>query len=362
MARGGKRRDFRDRGPEHRQKLADVASAGQADVDAAVAAARGAFEGAWSKVKPDERAKLINRLADLIEARGEELALTETLDVGRPIQFSRMIDVGGAVGQLRYQAGWATKIQGETNEISRPANGSTTCCASRSGGRPDRAVELPAGDGLRQARPGAAAGCTVVLKPAEQTPLSTIVLGELALEAGFPEGVINVVTGYGRTAGAALASHMDVDKVAFTGSTATGRRSSSQQEQLQARQPRARRQVADLHLRRRRPQEGDSRGGDGDLLQRRPGLRRGQPAVRAGGSRRPGARRQCRHGEDAARRPHARSRDDDRAAGQRGAARPRDRLHRQRPPGRRHGHGRRRRKEGPAGSSSRPCWSTPKRA
>src|SRR6478609_10143649 len=103
---------FSTEDPATGEKLADVASAGQADVDAAVAAARGAFEGSWSKVKPDERAALIMKLADLIEARGEELALTETLDVGRPIQFSRMIDVGGAVGQLRYQAGWATKIQG----------------------------------------------------------------------------------------------------------------------------------------------------------------------------------------------------------------------------------------------------------
>ena len=92
---------FATEDPSTGEKLADVASAGQADVDAAVAAARGAFEGAWSKVKPDERARLINRLADLIEARGEELALTETLDVGRPIQFSRMIVVGGAIGQLR---------------------------------------------------------------------------------------------------------------------------------------------------------------------------------------------------------------------------------------------------------------------
>ena len=111
---------FSTEDPATGEKLADVASAGQADVDAAVAAARTTFEGPWSKVKPDERARLINKLADLIEAHGDELALTETLDVGRPIQFSRMADVGGAIGQLRYQAGWATKIQGETNEISAP--------------------------------------------------------------------------------------------------------------------------------------------------------------------------------------------------------------------------------------------------
>src|SRR5690606_36943104 len=104
---------FATEDPSTGEKLADVASAGEADVDAAVAAARAAFEGPWSKVKPAERAGMINRLADLIEANGDELALTETLDVGRPIQFSRMADVGGAIGQLRYQAGWATKLAGE---------------------------------------------------------------------------------------------------------------------------------------------------------------------------------------------------------------------------------------------------------
>src|SRR5690606_28917540 len=106
--------------PSTGQVIAQVASAGEADVDRAVAAARAAFEGPWAKVKPDERTRLLLRLADLIETNGEELALLETLDVGRPIQFSRMIDVGGAVGQLRYNAGWASKIAGETVEISAP--------------------------------------------------------------------------------------------------------------------------------------------------------------------------------------------------------------------------------------------------
>ncbi|HEU4650172.1 MAG TPA: aldehyde dehydrogenase family protein [Croceibacterium sp.] len=215
---------FATEDPSTGEKLADVASAGQADVDAAVAAARAAFEGPWSKVKPDERARLINKLADLIEARGEELALTETLDVGRPIQFSRMIDVGGAVGQLRYQAGWATKIQGETNEISAPGEWLSYVLREPVGVVGQIVPwNFPLAMACGTLGPALAAGCTVVLKPAEQTPLSTIILGELALEAGFPEGVINVITGYGRTAGAALASHMDVDKVAFTGSTATGR-------------------------------------------------------------------------------------------------------------------------------------------
>lgn len=215
---------FSTEDPATGEKLADVASAGQADVDAAVAAARAAFEGPWSKVKPDERARLINKLADMIEANGEELALTETLDVGRPIQFSRMADVGGAIGQLRYQAGWATKIQGETNEISAPGEWLNYVLREPVGVVGQIVPwNFPLAMAAAKLGPALAAGCTVVLKPAEQTPLSTIRLGELALEAGIPEGVVNVVTGYGRTAGAMLASHMDVDKIAFTGSTQTGR-------------------------------------------------------------------------------------------------------------------------------------------
>ncbi len=215
---------FETHDPSTGEKLADVASAGEADVDAAVAAARAAFEGAWSKVKPDERARLINRLADLIEANGDELALTETLDVGRPIQFSRMADVGGAVGQLRYQAGWATKLQGETNEISAPGEWLNYVLREPVGVVAQIVPwNFPLAMAAAKIGPALAAGCAVVVKPAEQTPLSTIRLGELALEAGFPEGVVNVVTGFGRTAGAALAAHMDVDKVAFTGSTMTGR-------------------------------------------------------------------------------------------------------------------------------------------
>ncbi len=215
---------FSTEDPATGEKLADVASAGQGDVDAAVAAARAAFEGLWSKVKPDERARLINKLADLIEANGEELALTETLDVGRPIQFSRIADVGGAIGQLRYQAGWATKIQGETNEISAPGEWLSYVLREPVGVVGQIVPwNFPLAMAAAKLGPALAAGCTVVLKPAEQTPLSTIRLGELALEAGIPEGVVNVVTGYGRTAGAMLASHMNVDKIAFTGSTQTGR-------------------------------------------------------------------------------------------------------------------------------------------
>ncbi|RKF19394.1 aldehyde dehydrogenase family protein [Altericroceibacterium spongiae] len=205
--------------------LSEVAAAGQADIDAAVAAARKAFEtGPWPQMKPDQRAKLLLNLADLMEKHGDELALIETLDVGRPIQFSRMIDVGGSVGQLRYNAGWATKITGETHEVSAPGEWLSYVLREPIGVCAQIVPwNFPLVMAVGKLAPALAAGCTIVLKPAEQTPLSTLRLGQLIQEAGIPEGVVNIVTGLGRTAGAALASHMDVDKVAFTGSTATGR-------------------------------------------------------------------------------------------------------------------------------------------
>ncbi|MBT2187407.1 aldehyde dehydrogenase family protein [Sphingobium nicotianae] len=204
--------------------IAHVASAGEADVDRAVAAARKAFEGPWSKVKPDERTRLLLRLAELIEANADELALLETLDVGRPIQFSRMIDVQGAIGQLRYNAGWASKIAGETAEISAPGEWLNYILREPVGVCAQIVPwNFPLVMAMGKLAPALAAGCTIVLKPAEQTPLSTLRIGELVLEAGIPEGVVNIVSGLGRTAGAALAAHRDVDKVAFTGSTVTGK-------------------------------------------------------------------------------------------------------------------------------------------
>ncbi len=215
---------FETLNPSTGELIAHVASAGDIDIDRAVAAARAAFEGPWSKVKPDERTRMLLRLADLIEAHGEELALLETLDVGRPIQFSRMIDVAGAAGQLRYNAGWATKIAGETAEISAPGEWLSYVLREPIGVCAQIVPwNFPLVMAVGKLAPALAAGCTVVLKPAEQTPLSTLRLGELVLEAGIPEGVVNIVTGFGRTAGAALASHPDVNKVAFTGSTVTGR-------------------------------------------------------------------------------------------------------------------------------------------
>ena len=215
---------FETRDPATGEVLAEVASADAADIDRAVAAARRAFEGVWRDTKPDQRTKMLLDLADLIEENADELALMETLDVGRPIAFSRMADVGGAISQARYHAGWATKLYGQTGEISAPGEWLNYTLREPVGVCGQIVPwNFPLAMGMGKIAPALAAGCTVVLKPAEQTPLTTIRLGELIAEAGIPDGVVNILTGFGKTAGAALASHPDVDKVAFTGSTVTGR-------------------------------------------------------------------------------------------------------------------------------------------
>lgn len=210
--------------PSTGDQIAEVASADAADVDLAVKAARKAFEGVWRDVKPEARTHMLLKLADLIEKNGDELALMETLDVGRPIAFSRMADVGGAISQARYHAGWATKLYGETTELSAPGEWLSYTLREAVGVCGQIVPwNFPLAMAVGKIAPALSAGCTVVLKPAEQTPLTTVRLGELIAEAGIPDGVVNILTGYGRTAGAALAAHPDVDKVAFTGSTQTGR-------------------------------------------------------------------------------------------------------------------------------------------
>ena len=203
--------------------IANVAEGDKADVDKAVKAARRAFEkGPWRKMSARERGKLIYKLADLIESNFDELAELETLDNGKPIRDSRAADLPLVLDCYRYYSGWADKIEGKTI----PVNGPYFCYTRH---EPVGVVgqiipwNFPM---LMQAwkwGPALAAGCTVVLKPAEQTPLTALRVGELALEAGFPEGVINIIPGYGETAGAAVAEHNDVDKVAFTGSTEVGK-------------------------------------------------------------------------------------------------------------------------------------------
>ncbi len=215
--------------PATGEVLAQVAEGDREDINRAVSAARTAFEtGPWSKMTASERGRLVWKLADLLEANLEEFAEIETLDNGKPMKVARAADVPLAVDLFRYMAGWATKIEGNTIPISVPYTPGTKYLAYTLR-EPVGVVGqiIPWNFPLLMAAwklgPALAAGCTVVLKPAEQTPLSALRLGELIQEAGFPEGVVNVVPGYGETAGAALAAHPDVDKVAFTGSTEVGK-------------------------------------------------------------------------------------------------------------------------------------------
>ena len=222
-ARSGK--TFAVYGPNDGKVIAHVSEGDRADVDAAVRAARAAFEsGSWRKLMPSDRAALIWKLADAIDAVADDMALIEALDTGKPLSAARSFDVRGATEKLRYFSGWATKITGESFQVSNP--------------RPHHAytVREPVGVAglivpwnapllmaVTKLAPALAAGCTLVLKPAEQTPLSALYLGELAQEVGFPPGVINIITGHGETAGAALTEHPGVDKISFTGSTEVGR-------------------------------------------------------------------------------------------------------------------------------------------
>src|SRR5437588_5356981 len=204
--------------------LAEVAHGGPADVDRAVAAARAAFEddSLWRRWPPARRGHALARLADLVEEHAEELAQLESLDNGKPVRFARAVDVASTVEHVRYFAGWPTKIEGDVIPVSQPSQ----LCYTRREPVGVCAQIIPWNFPLLMASwkiaPALAAGCTVVLKPAEQTPLSALRLGELALEAGIPPGVFNVLSGDGET-GAALVDHPGVDKLAFTGSTEVGR-------------------------------------------------------------------------------------------------------------------------------------------
>jgi phenylacetaldehyde dehydrogenase len=202
-----------------------VAEADRADVGLAVKAARRAFdEGPWSRMKPAERARLLWKLADLIEEHLEEFAELESLDNGKPVSVARVADVPLTVEMFRYMAGWCTKLTGTSIPLSMPGDYLSYTMREPVG---VVAQIIPWNFPLLMAAwklaPALAVGCTVILKAAEQTPLSALRLAELTLEAGFPAGVVNVLAGFGETAGAALAEHNDVDKVAFTGSTEVGK-------------------------------------------------------------------------------------------------------------------------------------------
>ncbi len=216
-------RTFATIDPATGREIAEVALAGAEDVARAVAAARAAFaDGPWSSMPASGRERLMHALADAIEARAEEIAQIESLDNGKPVGLAQYVDVNGAIAHLRYFAGWPTKIEGGVLPVTVP----NMHCYTRREPVGVCAQIIPWNFPLLMAAwklgPALAAGCTIVLKPAEQTPLSALRIGELALEVGFPPGVLNVLTGDGST-GAALVDHPDVNKVAFTGSTAVGR-------------------------------------------------------------------------------------------------------------------------------------------
>ncbi|WP_158752329.1 aldehyde dehydrogenase family protein [Acidobacterium sp. S8] len=211
--------------PATGEVMAHVPEAEAEDVDRAVKAARRAFdEGPWSKMSPSQRGRLLLKLADLMEQHLEEFAEIESMDNGKPLAVARVADVPLAIDLFRYMAGWSTKIMGHTFPISFPGD-----YLSYTLREPIGVVGqiIPWNFPLLMAAwklgPALAAGCTVVLKLAEQTPLSGLKLAELIHEAGFPDGVVNVLTGYGEGAGAPLAAHDLVDKIAFTGSTEVGR-------------------------------------------------------------------------------------------------------------------------------------------
>jgi phenylacetaldehyde dehydrogenase len=211
--------------PATGEVLANVAEGDREDIEQAVKAARKAFDhGPWRKLTASERGRLIWKLADLLEAHTEEFAYLESLDNGKPLAVAKAADVPLAVDLFRYMAGWATKIEGNTIPISA-GNQFFAYTLREPVGVVGQIIpwNFPLLMAAWKLGPALTCGCTVVLKPAEQTPLSALRLGELIMEAGFPEGVVNIVPGYGETAGAALAAHPDVDKVAFTGSTEVGK-------------------------------------------------------------------------------------------------------------------------------------------
>ncbi|HEY0377074.1 MAG TPA: aldehyde dehydrogenase family protein [Pyrinomonadaceae bacterium] len=208
--------------PATGQTLAEVAEADKADVDKAVAAARRAYEGKWSRMSARDRGRLLYKLAQLIEENSKELAALETADNGKPIRESQYVDLPQVVENFEYFAGYATKIEGETIPVPGQMFNYTL--------REPIGVcgqiipwNFPLLMAAWKLAPALAAGNTIVLKPAEQTPVNAMELGRLIQEAGFPDGVVNILPGYGETAGAALAAHPGIDKIAFTGSTEVGK-------------------------------------------------------------------------------------------------------------------------------------------
>ncbi|ODM14449.1 Aldehyde dehydrogenase [Aspergillus cristatus] len=219
--KGSEGKTFETVNPANEQVITSVHEATEKDVDIAVAAARKAFEGEWRRVTPSDRGRLMNKLADLIERDIDALAAIEALDNGKALTMAK-VDFAHALGCIRYYAGWSDKIHGQTIDTNPETLSYTrhepigVCGQIIPWNFPFLMLAW-------KIAPAIAAGNTVVLKTAEQTPLSGLYVGKLIKEAGFPPGVINIISGFGRVAGAAISSHMDIDKVAFTGSTAVGR-------------------------------------------------------------------------------------------------------------------------------------------
>ncbi|MGB8682148.1 MAG: aldehyde dehydrogenase family protein [Candidatus Binatus sp.] len=220
-AKSGK--TFESINPANEEILALIAEGDKADVDAAVKAARKAFdESKWSSITPHQRSRYLYKIADLIEQNADQLAELESLDNGKPLAIAKLADIPGAARTFRYYAGWPTKIYGETN----PSDPSTFNYTIREPvGVCGQIIpwNFPLSMASWKIAPALACGNTIVLKPAEQTPLTAIRLGELIQKAGVPDGVVNIITGFGPGAGSSIAEHPDVDKVAFTGSTEVGK-------------------------------------------------------------------------------------------------------------------------------------------
>jgi len=207
--------------PARAEVVTEVAEADAADIDRAVRAAREAFEGDWRRMMPRQRGRLMWKLAERLEERKDEIALVETLNNGKPL-FESGIDVAMAIQTYEYYAGWATKIEGETIPVSVPYQFNYTLREPIGVVGAIVPWNFPLNLASWKVAPALAAGCTVILKPASETPLTALLLADAAAEVGFPPGVLNVVPGHGRTAGEALVAHPGVDKIAFTGSTAVG--------------------------------------------------------------------------------------------------------------------------------------------
>ena len=213
--------------PSTGKEVCRIVDASDKDVDRAVAAARAACDdGRWSGLSPMNRERIMNRLADLIEAHADEFAEIEAIDNGKPKGMAAAVDIPGAISQLRFMAGWASKVAGETTQPYTMPNGTVfSYTVKEPVGVCAQIVpwNFPLLMACLKIAPALAAGCTLILKPAEQTSLTALRLADLVAEAGFPAGVVNIITGNGHTAGDRLVKHADVDKVAFTGSTEIGK-------------------------------------------------------------------------------------------------------------------------------------------